>query len=117
MAATRLRQIAVYISEPSAGDFRWVLAEKLQDAEWSDFQHAEAGTSSYQQAMADGLTALQALEFDLDEGPRAPVQKPQRARQRAKRSKDQVGGDETQLRDETSTRHSQRSAFGFGLAK
>lgn len=117
MSATRLRQIAVYVTEPSAGDFRWVLAEKSQDGEWSDFQHAEAGSSTYHRAMAEGLVALQALEFDLDDGPRAPVKTPRFEPQRQERLKNQERTNETQVRDERSTQRSQQSVFGFGPAK
>lgn len=66
----QLRHIAVHVTEPSVGDFRWVLTELAPDRSWSDIRSAEDGVSTYRQAMADGLQALQSMVYDLDTGPR-----------------------------------------------
>ncbi len=85
MPATTLRPIAIHVQEPAPGRFDWVLSEQRQGGAWSEIQRAPSGVSTYRQAMADGLLALQALVDDLDSGPRrvvpaAPGRKPTRRR-------------------------------------
>lgn len=64
-----LRHIAVHVEEPRPRDFRWVLTEQEGDA-WRPIGKATAADATYQEAMAHGLLALQALVDDLDAGPR-----------------------------------------------
>ncbi|VTU18320.1 hypothetical protein H4CHR_00162 [Variovorax sp. PBS-H4] len=64
-----LRHIAVYVEEPKAGRFAWVLAE-LEGDSWRQLDRSDSPVPSYKTAMADGLLALQGLVDDLDAGPR-----------------------------------------------
>lgn len=66
-----LRPIAVHVTEPSAGAFRWELLERDDAGQWALLQTADAAALTYRQAMADGLVALQSMIDDLDAGPRA----------------------------------------------
>ncbi|VTU36177.1 hypothetical protein [Variovorax sp. PBL-E5] len=70
--AARLRRIAVYVDEPEKGWFAWVLIEQQEGFyEWTELDAADEWLGSYQEAMAAGLMALQALTEDLKIGPRA----------------------------------------------
>ncbi|VTU15266.1 hypothetical protein H6CHR_00173 [Variovorax sp. PBL-H6] len=64
-----LRHIAVYVEEPKAGRFAWVLAE-LEGRSWRQLDKSDSPVASYKTAMAEGLLALQAMVDDLDAGPR-----------------------------------------------
>ncbi|VTU13652.1 hypothetical protein [Variovorax sp. RA8] len=64
-----LRHIAVYVEEPKAGRFAWVLAE-LKGRSWRQLEKSDSPVASYKAAMAEGLVALQATAEDLDIGPR-----------------------------------------------
>lgn len=66
-----LRSIAVYVEEPKRGSYAWVLIERETADSWRELERAHRPAASYQEAMADGLLALQALSADLDQGPRA----------------------------------------------
>ena len=66
--AGALRNIAVTVEEPEAGEFEWVLLE--QGVEWAPLKRAKRPTASYAKAMAAGLLALQEMVDDLDAGPR-----------------------------------------------
>ncbi|KQP49086.1 hypothetical protein [Pseudorhodoferax sp. Leaf274] len=66
----RLRHIAVHVEEPKPGRFAWVLSERgVHD--WEELDRSAALSERYQQAMAEGLLALQAMVPDLDIGPRS----------------------------------------------
>ena len=66
-----LRNIAVYVEEPTPGRFAWVLTESVDDLSvWWELQVGKEWLSSYQHAMAEGLLALQRMIEDLDVGPR-----------------------------------------------
>lgn len=65
-----LRAIAIYVEEPRRGSFAWVLIERENADTWREIERAHRPADSYQEAMADGLLALQAMSEDLDEGPR-----------------------------------------------
>lgn len=65
----RLRHIAVHVEEPKPGRFAWVLSERgVHD--WQELDRSASLSERYQQAMAEGLLALQAMVPDLDIGPR-----------------------------------------------
>lgn len=64
-----LRLIAIHVEESGDQGFVWVLTERSGPG-WTELQTAEAAQPGYQQAMAQGLLALQALVDDLDIGPR-----------------------------------------------
>lgn len=66
----RLRHIAVHVEEPKPGRFAWVLSERGEHG-WQALDTSAAPRTSYRQAMADGLLALQSLVDDLDAGPRS----------------------------------------------
>jgi len=76
--SSRLREIAIHVCEPAAGSFVWVLSERGQ-GRWKELQRADSGVSTYRQAMAHGLLALQSLIQDLDIGPRQTSPHPARA--------------------------------------
>jgi len=65
-----LRHIAVYVEEPSAGEFRWVLIERAGKY-WGVIDKSDSAAETYQKAMAEGLIALQRMVEDLEVGPRA----------------------------------------------
>ena len=67
----RLRPLAVTVEEPQAGVFAWALLEH-RGTGWKtvDEARARAVRSTYREAMADGLLALQKRVDDLDTGPR-----------------------------------------------
>ena len=67
---TSLRTIAIHVEERAAGSFSWVLSERDDAALWTELRRAPAGVASYQQAMAQGLVALESMVDDLDQGPR-----------------------------------------------
>lgn len=108
-----LRHIAVHVEEPKPGRFAWVLSERGAQ-EWQQLDRSESVAASYQQAMADGLLALQALVPDLNVGPRH-IDEPA-----APQEDGSSPGDET---DPVANRHqrggegtpgSGKSYFGFG---
>jgi hypothetical protein len=70
-----LRHIAVYVEEPKAGRFAWVLAE-LKGRSWRELDRSDSPVGSYKTAMAEGLLALQAMVEDLDIGPREAADAP-----------------------------------------
>ena len=70
---TLLRPIAVSVEEPVAGQFRWLLSERGSEGVWSQLRRAPQPVSSYRQAMAEGLMALEAMIDDLEIGPRSPA--------------------------------------------
>ena len=78
MPAT-LRRIAVYVDEPAAKDFCWVLMERGAKGAWTEMGRSAAPAATYHRAMADGLLALEGLVDDLDQGPRSLPRKGQRA--------------------------------------
>ena len=73
-----LRRIAVYVDEPKAGRFAWVLIEASNEqSTWEQLEVAGEWWDNYREAMAAGLLALQARIEDLDAGPReAPAKSP-----------------------------------------
>lgn len=76
---TSIRHIAVYVDEPEPGWFQWVLVEAASGpSTWSELKWAERWDFSYQDAMTNGLLALQQLTTDLDQGPRMEPRKPMR---------------------------------------
>lgn len=79
---TELRHIAIHVEEPEAGDFRWVLTERASGDTWEVRQKSDSAASTYQQAMADGLVALQLMVADLDVGPRRAVKTASASKQR-----------------------------------
>lgn len=105
--ATQLRPIAVHVTEPEPGAFQWLLAELADDHTWTALQSADAHRTTYKEAMADGLLALQALATDLDQGPRMPAaHRPTKA---APARRPAPAGHDPAAK-------ARRSAFGFGLA-
>lgn len=111
-----LRSIAVHVTEPETGAFQWALAELCADHTWTELQSAEASCSTYKEAVANGLLALQALIPDLDTGPRA-ASADQHRRSGPNRGAGRVRSEEDEepiLDDGTSPSH--QSVFGFGLA-
>lgn len=72
MPAAPLRHIAVSVEEPEPGRFAWVLLEQDARRAWREMERATAGADTYQEAMAQGLQALEARVPDLDRGPRKP---------------------------------------------
>ncbi|RYZ12781.1 MAG: hypothetical protein EOO24_02180 [Comamonadaceae bacterium] len=71
-----LRPIAVLVSEPAAGRFVWELIEseagdEAGEAEWTRLLVSKARFTSYADALAAGLEALQAQMDDPAIGPRA----------------------------------------------
>lgn len=110
---TQLRNIAVHVSEPELGRFVWVLTELADDRSWSEVRRAEAGATTYKQAMADGLLALQSMVTDLDIGPRAEKQTRRSPKLKliADGQAELDGSNESQTPSQT-----KRSVFGFGLA-
>lgn len=71
-----LRPIAVFVSEPAAGRFVWELIEAESgagagEAEWTRLLASKARFTSYADALAAGLEALQAQMDDPAVGPRA----------------------------------------------
>jgi len=64
-----LRHIAVTVEEPDAGQFAWVLIERLGRT-WRELARSDAPVAGYAGAMAEGLLALQSLVDDLEIGPR-----------------------------------------------
>lgn len=71
--ANQLRHLAVHVTEPKPGDFRWVLTELSADHSWTEIQGAEAGAATYREAMADALMYLQSMVYDLHRWPRGGV--------------------------------------------
>ena len=105
---TPLRHIAVYVEEPKAGEFRWVLIERSGNS-WRLIKTSDSPLRTYQKAMAEGLISLQGMTVDLDVGPRAgqddtrPAANEQRPRRREEAdAQEPMPGD---------------SFFGFGPAR
>ena len=69
-----LRLIAVHVEESPAGGFSWVLSERVGHR-WGEIEKSNSAVSTYRQAMAEGLLALQAMSEDFDLGPRRPAQR------------------------------------------
>jgi hypothetical protein len=67
---SRLRHIAVSVEEGKPQRFHWVLMEAEADSSaWAPLQRAATPLTTYREAMAGGLMALQAMTEDLDRGP------------------------------------------------
>lgn len=133
--AAALRRIAVHVEEPQPGRFAWVLSELSDEAEPSLTVIAQAGkpVRSYQQAMAQGLWALQSMVDDLELGPReaaagaassrgASAGSRKKASEREDREHEgDAHEDEDKDREEDEAADSpppkgtSRTAFGFGL--
>ncbi|WP_062362179.1 hypothetical protein [Variovorax paradoxus] len=78
-ATTPLRRISVYVEEPEAGWFQWVLAEAAEGLSiWHDLNAADEWQPTYREAMAEGLLALQEMIDDLDQGPREEPPEPKK---------------------------------------
>ena len=123
-AATALRRIAVHVEEARPGRFAWVLSELSPEADASlaEIARAEKPVRSYQQAMAEGLWALQSMVDDLEQGPREAVG--ERVREAASsrgaaassRKKTDEREDESEdASDAPPPKGTSRTAFGFGL--
>lgn len=111
MPAATLRPIAVHVQEAAPSRFHWVLTERGSGNAWAEIQRAPAPASTYRQAMADGLLALQALIDDLDIGPRsAAAQAPGQHGPPGRRAR-QASSDAA-----PAPLPARRSLFGFGPA-
>lgn len=118
--ASQLRHIAVHVTEPKVGDFRWVLTEQAADHSWSAIRTARVQSETYREAMADGLIALQSIVDNLDEGPRHSSASPKEVRAQplaGSQATERVSSLEpdTPFDEETPVK-AKRSVFGFGLA-
>ncbi|WP_146187987.1 hypothetical protein [Acidovorax sp. CF316] len=102
-----LRHIAVYVDEPTEGNFVWVLNERGRDGEWMELERAKSSSPTFKDAMAQGLWKLQSLVPDLNAGPRQPA-----ATASAKPRENKP--EKAPAIDDSSS--APRSAFGFGLA-
>lgn len=100
-----LRRIAVYVDEPAAHDFRWVLMERGPKGAWAEVNRAISSAATYHRAMADGLLALQGLVEDLEQGPRAESRPGRRAKPLPDSS------------PQAASEPSKTSFFGFGPAR
>jgi len=69
--ASRLRILSVYVEEPKAGRFAWAIGERGSKGAWSEVDRSAELSSTYKEAVADGLLALQRMSEDLEQGPRA----------------------------------------------
>lgn len=127
-AATALRRIAVHVEEARPGRFAWVLSELSPEADASlaEIARAEKPVRSYQQAMAEGLWALQSMVDDLEQGPREAVGErvhevaSSRGAAASSRKKtderEDEGEDESEdASDAPPPKGTSRTAFGFGL--
>ena len=103
MTAT-LRRIAVYVDEPAAHDFRWVLMERGPQGAWAEIRRASSPAATYHRAMADGLLALQGLVDDLEQGPRNQSRQTRQAKALPRSSR------------QTAAEPDRPSFFGFGPA-
>lgn len=112
----RLRHIAVHVEEPKPGRFAWVLSERgVHD--WQELDRSASLSKRYQQAMAEGLLALQAMVPDLDIGPRGvdePDSMHEDARSPEKRA-DRAAKE--QKRGGITAPAAGKSYFGFGPAR
>ncbi|MCS4511366.1 hypothetical protein [Xylophilus ampelinus] len=105
-----LRHIAVHAEEPHAGQFVWVLCEQADTTTWNEIRRADTACGTYEEAMADGLRALQELADDPDTGPR--TRKAARTAEQNKRGADGPG--DGAHREGPPHR---ASVFGFGPAR
>jgi len=102
-----LRLIAVHVEEPDAGRYEWVLTERGDGDSWAELERSRSSVPAYQEAMRDGLLALQLLVGDLDKGPRQAEES---------QVEQHDPHEPKQLRGETgSTRKT--AFFGFGPAR
>lgn len=115
---SRLRPIAISVEESRAQRFVWVLLERESEGDaWHTLAQADSAVASYQEAMADGLLALQALVEDLALGPRLEEagdakQKPARsAKRKTERRHERKDDDEA---DTSAKAPARKSYFGFG---
>lgn len=68
----QLRRIAVFVDEPGAGDFFWVLIENTEDAGvWSDLAAAAEPQATWRAAWEKGGQALLARVSDQAAGPQS----------------------------------------------
>jgi hypothetical protein len=106
-AAAPLRRIAVHVEEAQPGRFAWVLSElpRAPGASWSEIGKAGKPARSYQEAMAQGLWALQSMVDDLETGPRGSAEEA---------DGDEAKGDEP-ASESPAAKGGARTAFGFGL--
>ena len=65
-----LRHIAVHVEEPKPRRYEWVIMERGSRDEWAAIDRAAKAFSTYKEAMASGLIALEKMIDDLDVGPR-----------------------------------------------
>lgn len=111
MPTALLRPIAIYVEEPTPGQFVWALMERKDSGTWAETQRSALAAGTYHQAMADGLVVLQSMIDDLDIGPRRPLKRAKVARQPS---------DDARATDRPETEPpapSRTSLFGFGPAR
>ncbi|MDA8445657.1 hypothetical protein [Paracidovorax valerianellae] len=109
-----LRPIAIHVEEPAPGAFSWVLIER-DDGHvdtWTPIRKAETAADTYQQAMADGLLALQSMVEDLDIGPRLTAREGWPRKDHRSDSAPQADDSE-----DAQQRPAKPSLFGFGPAR
>ena len=128
-----LRPIAVHVEAPpsraaAGGGFEWVLTEREAGADgasaggrsaWTEIDRARAPAATYQEAMAQGLVALEALIDDLDAGPRrSRVVRPAPRAQGARDDDDTQDGRDAPAADagRKAKKPARPSLFGFGPA-
>ena len=105
-----LRQIAVYVDEPTEQDFRWVLQERGEDGQWTRLAGDDSGSTTYKEAMANGLLRLQSLVANLDTGPRLS----ESAKEGPTSGKRKTVASNALAAEGAS--QAKRAVFGFGLA-
>jgi hypothetical protein len=69
---SHLRHVSIFIDEPEAGHFHWVLHESTEDASvWVDLEASMESFPSWSDAFDAGCVALYKLAPDERVGPRA----------------------------------------------
>jgi len=112
-----LRRVALHVEEVRAGRYQWVLSEvaDADSAPWTPIDRAASLASTYREAVAQGLLALQGMVDDLDTGPRqAQAAADDEIEQDPKAEHHAPDGDNTPAHEKAEGAH---TAFGFGLVK
>jgi len=112
-----LRRVALHVEEVRAGRYQWVLSEvdDTAGARWTPIDRAAQPASTYREAVAQGLLALQGMVDDLDTGPRqAQAAADDEIEQDPEADHQAPKGDRTPAPEKSEGPH---TAFGFGLVK